>query len=130
MDAAATAPLPRSELAVRMFAGATLVMVVTVAAAALGPRWTGLLAMFPVLGSILGVFSHRRNGCFFVARLFRGMYFGFCSFATFCVVLSLALTTVSEPLAFAAAISAALVVQAIVYFTVALDGSPKPPRPK
>lgn len=105
-------PMPKSELLVRMIAGATLVFVATWFAASLGPRLSGLIAMFPVLGTVLAVFSHRHAGAAFTTQLLRGMAAGFYAFITFCVVLALTLVPWGIGMAFGAAVVAALVVQA------------------
>jgi hypothetical protein len=109
------APLSRSELGARMLAGALLVTAVTAVAASLGTRWAGLMAMFPVLGMVLGVFSLRRSGPLFVARLFLGMFRGFYSFAAFCASLVLLLPVIPVGAAFATALTFAVLVQAGVY---------------
>jgi hypothetical protein len=110
--------LPKSELLARMAAGAMLVLTVTTIASIVGTRWAGLIAMFPVLGSVLGVFSLRRNGPVYVAQLFRGMFLGFVSFASFCTTVSLLLGELSPMLAFSASVLTAMLVQSIVYLTV------------
>jgi uncharacterized membrane protein (GlpM family) len=120
------ASMVRSELAIRMVAGAVLVLIVTVVASAVGTRWAGLMAMFPLLGSVLGVFSHRQSGPQFVARLFRGMFRGFYSFAAFCVSLALLLGSLPTAAAFAAAVALALLVQGGVYWATTPDSSSKP----
>lgn len=112
-------PLPPMELAARMVAGAALVVAVTAVAAAVGTRWAGLMAMFPVLGTVLGVFSHRSHGPSYVARLFRGMFLGFYSFAAFCISVSLLLKLLPGAGAFAASVAVALLVQAGVYWATA-----------
>ena len=119
-------PLPREELGARMVAGAVLVIAVTAVAAVVGTRWAGLLAMFPVLGTVLGVFSHRRSGPLYVARLFHGMFRGFYSFATFCISLSLLLKLLPATEAFAASVTLAMLVQAGVYRATAPNNSFKP----
>lgn len=119
-------PLSRMELAARMVAGAALVVAVTAVAGVVGTRWAGLMAMFPVLGTVLGVFSHRRSGPLFVARLFRGMFRGFYSFATFCISLSLLLELLPAAGAFAASVALAMLVQAGVYWATAPDISSRP----
>ncbi|MBL8518871.1 MAG: hypothetical protein JNM76_18050 [Betaproteobacteria bacterium] len=106
-------PMPRSELAVRMVAGATLVFLATWFASSLGPRLSGLVAMFPVLGTVLAVFSHRHAGAAFTTQLLRGMAAGFYAFITFCVVLALTLAPWGIGASFAAAIVAALAVQGV-----------------
>jgi uncharacterized membrane protein (GlpM family) len=99
------------ELCCRMLAGAVLVVVVTVAAERLGSNWSGLLAVFPVLGIVLAVFSHRTQGSVFVAALLRAMATGLYSFASFCFALSLALPYTGIPAAFAMAVALAVAVQ-------------------
>lgn len=100
-----------NDLPWRMLAGAALCMSVTYAAAGLGPRLSGLFAMFPVMGTVLVGFSHRANGPDFAVALLRGMVNGYYAFAVFCLVLSSLLR--SQPLgtAFLAALGAALAVQ-------------------
>jgi hypothetical protein len=100
-----------TELCCRMLAGAVLTVVVTVAADSLGSNWSGLLAVFPVLGIVLAVFSHRTQGSVFVAALLRAMATGLYSFASFCFALSLALPHIGVPAAFAIAVALAVVVQ-------------------
>ena len=78
------------ELLLRMLAGALLVMAVTGFAARLGPRLTGLFAMFPVMATVLAVFSQRQAGAGFAVRLLRGMVYGYWAFAAFCLSLALA----------------------------------------
>ena len=113
----AVAPQPsgramgRGELLLRMATGAGLTVGVTAAAAALGPAWSGLLAVFPVLGIVLAVFSHRSQGGGFAAALLRAMATGLYAFVAFCFVLALALPAWGTGWAFAAATVASLVVQ-------------------
>jgi hypothetical protein len=99
------------ELACRMGAGALLTLAVTQAAAPLGPAWSGLLAVFPILGIVLAVFSHRSQGPEFAAALLRAMATGLYSFVAFCFVLSVALPHVGVALAFTVATLSSLAVQ-------------------
>lgn len=108
----APSSMPKSELFVRMVAGATLVFLATWFASSLGPRLSGLVAMFPVLGTVLAVFSHRHAGAAFTTQLLRGMAAGFYAFITFCVVLALTLVPWGIGMAFSAAVIAALLIQA------------------
>lgn len=101
----------RAELGLRMLAGGALTMGVTLLAGAVGPRWSGLLAVFPVLGIVLAVFSHRAQGAAFAGTLLRAMATGLYSFAAFCLVLALALRQASMPAAFTVAVVASLAVQ-------------------
>jgi hypothetical protein len=102
----------RGELVARMVAGALLTLGVTLAAAAVGPRWSGLLAVFPVLASVLAVFSHRAQGAAFATALLRSMTAGMYSLVAFCLVAALALPGFSAPVAFALALGATVAVQA------------------
>jgi len=107
----AAKPTSPTELLARMVAGAVLVAAVTTAAASLGSRWSGLLAMFPVLASVLCVFSHRSYGPAYVARLLRGMVNGYYSFTAFCVTLALLLPEAGTTTAFVAGLTAAFALQ-------------------
>jgi len=104
----ATAP---NDLPLRMLAGALLCFTVTYAAAALGPRLSGVFAMFPVMGTILVGFSHYACGREYAVNILRGMVRGYYAFASFCVVLSLMLRDSPVALAFGVAAACALAVQ-------------------
>lgn len=87
-----SAPAPKSDkLLLRMIAGALLTLAVTLLASTVGERWSGLLAVFPVLGSVMAVFSQQTRGPAFTAALLRATATGMYSFAAFCLVLALAL---------------------------------------
>jgi len=102
---------PANDLPWRMLAGAVLALSVTYAASALGPRLSGLFAMFPVMSTVLVGFSHRANGPGFAVALLRGMIKGYVAFAVFCVTLSPLLRHQSIGTAFLLATGAALLVQ-------------------
>jgi len=76
-------------------------------------RLSGLLAMFPVMASVLAVFSHHQAGAGFSIRLLRAMVYGYYAFAGFCLVLALALPAMSRGLAFTLALGVAVVIQAL-----------------
>jgi hypothetical protein len=84
-------PLPAHELLLRMGAGAAMVLGVTAAAEALGTTWTGLFSAFPVMSSVLAVFSHRANGPGFAMALLRAMIGGFYAYITYCLCVALLL---------------------------------------
>lgn len=112
------------ELVLRMAAGALLTLTVTLTAKTFGATWSGLLAVFPVLGIVLAVFSQRRHGASYSAVLLRSMVTGLYSFALFCVVLSLSLDAMPIPAAFVIATIGSLVVQAISRRRVMPHASP------
>jgi type IV secretory pathway VirB2 component (pilin) len=102
---------PRGELVLRVLTSAALVISVTYFASPLGPRLSGLFAMFPVINSVLAVFSHLHAGRQFTVKLLRGMVLGYYAFATFCFVLALSLTPLGMALSFALSFCCATLVQ-------------------
>ena len=102
-----------SDLPWRLASAAALVLLVTYLAGQLGPRLSGLLAMFPVMSTVLVGFSHRQSGGQFATRLLRGMVYGYFAFACFCAVLALTLPELGIAAAFALALSVALLVHLI-----------------
>jgi hypothetical protein len=108
---AAGAPLSRVDLIGRMVAGAVLTVVVTSLSGWAGAAWSGLLAVFPLLGIVLSVSSHRAHGPAFVISLLRGMVLGRFSFAAFCLVLVFVLPHQRALSAFAEAAVVAMFVQ-------------------
>jgi hypothetical protein len=112
MPAAAKAPAkPPNDMLLRMALGALLVLLVTHFAASLGPDLSGVFAMFPVMGTVLVLFTHRSAGAAATVQLLRGMVLGFYAFGTFCVVLAWALSVTGVGLAFLCALTAAAVIQ-------------------
>ncbi|MFS2139700.1 hypothetical protein [Duganella sp. Dugasp56] len=103
--------LAAAELPLRMLAGALLTLAVTLAARMLGAHWSGRLAVFPILGIVLAVFSHRAQGMAFAAALLRAMAAGLYSFVAFCFTLSVTLPRLGLMAGFAAAVLAALALQ-------------------
>jgi hypothetical protein len=128
--AAASPALGRAELGLRMAAAAALVLAVTTFAAHLGAKWSGLLAMFPVVGIVLAVSSHRHAGAAFTVSLLRGMVVGFYAFTTFCVVLASALGLLPLGAAFGLALAAAVLVQgALIRLIRSRPMAATPPQP-
>jgi hypothetical protein len=107
---------PASDLIWRMGAGAILVMLVTHFSSTLGPRLSGVFAMFPVMGSVLVVFSHRLSGAVFATQMLRGMVLGYYAFSVFCFALALTLRSHSIDVAFLISLSCALLVQISTHF--------------
>jgi len=104
--------LPWWDLPARIVLATTLVLAITSAAGLLGPRLSGLLATIPLYASILAAFGHTLAGPVAAISVWRGLLFGLFGFGAFYLTLALFL----EPLglaAFAAAITAAVVMQAM-----------------
>ncbi len=114
-QAEAAAPLPWWDLPARGLAALGLVLALTAVSGALGPHLSGLLAPFPIITSVLAVFTHAHGGVAQVGVLLRNFLFGFYGFAAFCFVLAVALPTLATAAAFALATVAALAVQATTF---------------
>jgi len=99
------------EIGLRMVAGAFLTLLVTGFASSFGPAWSGLLAVFPILGIVLAVFSHSTQGAAFAVSLLRGMVAGLYSFVAFCFTLSITLLHASLAVSFMTSIVVAVFVQ-------------------
>jgi hypothetical protein len=111
----ATVPSPQKlpwwDLPARTVAALALVLAITVGSGGLGPTLSGLLAPFPILASVLIVFTHLHRGAIEARILIRGFLLGFYSFASFSLVLAVTLRDVSTPLSFMLALAAATLVQ-------------------
>lgn len=111
---ALTAP-PWWDLPARALAALALVIAITAASGALGPSLSGLLAPFPIVTSVLAVFTYAHGGRSQVRVLLRNFLVGFYGFAAFCFVLASGLDSLGGPAAFSSALVAALAVQAAVF---------------
>ena len=96
-----------------MVVATALVLVLTAAAAALGPRLSGLLATFPVYAGILAVFGHHHHGPAPATRALRGLVAGLFSFAAFFAVIAALIERVGTAPAFAAALVVTVLLQAL-----------------
>lgn len=105
----------RLELPARMLAGALLSVTVTASAQRLGPAFSGLFSVFPVMALVFGVFSHLAWGAGGAIRLLSGMVPGFYAFTVFCLAAALALPRIGVGAGFALALGCALVVQGATF---------------
>ncbi|MES2535745.1 MAG: hypothetical protein V4632_07710 [Pseudomonadota bacterium] len=105
-------PPPAAELPARMIAGGILVLLVTVYASSLGPKMSGMFAMFPVMAAVLACFSHPASGAGFVIRLLQGMIANFYSLAFFCFTVAAALPVMGATRGFLLATACAMLAQA------------------
>jgi hypothetical protein len=113
--ATATA-LPKSELFLRMAAGAVLTLFVTAIAASVGEEWSGIAALAPLLTPILAAFTHARSGAEHAVAMLRSLVRGVFALATFCFVLSLILPSMGIAKGFSLSIAAALAVHTVTFF--------------
>lgn len=103
----ASAGLPRIELLARVIAAFALVFGLTSVSGRLGAQWTGMLAAFPVAGSVMPAFTLARSGQAATLRLLRGFVSGLFGLAAFALCLALCLPAL-DGWAFLPALSAAL----------------------
>lgn len=106
---------PWWDLPARALAALGLVLTLTAISGALGPHLSGLLAPFPIVTSVLAVFTHAHGSVAQVLVLLRNFLFGFYGFAAFCFTLAVGLPTLGSAAAFGLATVAALVVQAATF---------------
>jgi hypothetical protein len=109
------AVLPWWDLPARALMALGLVVAITAASDALGPTLSGLLTPFPILTSVLAVFTHAHGGSDDVRVLLRSFLVGLYGFAAFCFALAVSLDSLAGPVAFSIAIAGALGVQAAVF---------------
>lgn len=100
--------LPAWDLPVRGLAAAAMVLALTTASEALGPEWSGLLAPFPVITTVLAVFTHVHHGAVEARALLRGLLIGLFGFALFAFVLAVALRHLGTAPSFVLALAACL----------------------
>ncbi len=112
----APSPLPHAELLLRMAIGAALTFGVTTFALSVGPAWSGIAALAPVLTPVLAVFIHYRSGGVAAIALLRALVGGLISLAAFCFVVAWQLTTLGLAKTFLLAILVAMAMQTATYY--------------
>ncbi|WP_018623091.1 hypothetical protein [Spirosoma luteum] len=81
-----TAITPRRlpfDILIRMLVATLFVLVITGLATVLGPNWSGILTPFPILTSILAIFTHTLQGSDATILTLRGLLIGLFGFTTF-----------------------------------------------
>jgi hypothetical protein len=105
--------LPAWDLPLRALSALALVLALTALAAQLGAKLSGLLAPFPVIASVLAVFTHALYGEDDLLRIMRGFLLGLFAYALFCLTLSLSLDSLGIAAAFGLATTIALATQTL-----------------
>lgn len=90
---AAGSPTSFRQILIRMLASACLVLTITIFSDLFGARLSGLLAPFPIAGTVLSSFTHHYNGAEAARRLLDGFIRGLFGMAAFCFVVTLILPT-------------------------------------
>jgi hypothetical protein len=105
--------LPAWDLPLRGLSALALVLALTALAAQLGAKLSGLLAPFPVIASVLAVFTHAQHGEQGLLRIMRGFVIGLVAYALFCFALAVSLQSLGIAASFLLAAIAALATQAV-----------------
>jgi hypothetical protein len=95
----------------RMLAGVMLTLIVTTLAASLGGLWSGILTVFPIISSVVAVFTHITMGANQVAAFYRGMIAGLYSFVAFFIGMAILLNKTSIWTASLISISLSIAIQ-------------------
>jgi len=107
---------PSWDIPLRMAIAAALVLAISAASSALGPRASGLLTPFPILTAVLAGFTQQQDGVAAVEASLRGFLVAYFSFAAFSFTASITLTAMPMGAAFGVAVAAAVVTQAVTVF--------------
>jgi hypothetical protein len=98
------------DLLLRVMMITSFVLALTHFAKLLGPGWSGILAPFPIMTAVLGVFVHYTQGNYQTRTLFYGLLFGSFGFITFLLLLYHTLPHYTIFLSFLIALSSNLVI--------------------
>lgn len=107
------ARLPAWDLPLRGLSALALVLALTALAGQLGAKLSGLLAPFPVIASVLAVFTHAQHGEQDLRRIMRGFVIGLVAYALFCFALAVSLESLGIAASFLLAAVVALATQAV-----------------
>lgn len=110
----------------RMIAGALLTLSITSLSSFIGPEWSGILSMFPVIGSVLAIFIHSSRGATKVAEMYKGMFKGLYSSLFYFYALAIFLPNISISFAIGIGILASIFVQIIFQYKNIFERFSKP----
>lgn len=71
------------DIPIRMTVATMFVLIITGLAGMLGPNWSGILTPFPIMTSVLAIFSHTLQGSNAAITTLRGLVIGLLGFTTF-----------------------------------------------
>ncbi len=116
-------PPPRWDLSLRIVVGTAAVVGLTAAAPYLGSTVSGLLAMLPVIATVLAIFTHRRDGAGTAIGVLRGILTGLVGTAAFLAVVSASIVRLGVALSFAVAIATVVAVQLLALTALRRQGA-------
>lgn len=103
----------RWDLPARALTATGALLALTAVATTLGPRLTGLLAVYPLYTVVLAAFAQRHEGRPGAVQILRGLLIGLFSFAAFYATLALALGRIDTAASYVIAFVAAFAVQGL-----------------
>lgn len=106
---------PKFDLPLRMGVATLFVIALTQAAQWLGPAWSGVLTPFPIITSILAIFTHQQQGRRGCIRIMRGLLIGMFGFASAALVIGLMLQHFPLAVTYTAGFGASIVVNGFTY---------------
>jgi hypothetical protein len=107
------------DLLLRVMMITSFVLALTHFAKLLGPGWSGIMAPFPIMTAVLGVFVHYTQGNYQTRTLFYGLLFGSFGFITFLLLLYHTLPHFSIFLSFLIAMGSNVVINLGLHFLLA-----------
>ncbi|HTB49833.1 MAG TPA: hypothetical protein VK701_02560 [Solirubrobacteraceae bacterium] len=105
--------LPAWDLPLRALSALALVLALTAVAGQLGAKLSGLLAPFPVIASVLAVFTHAQRGEQDLHQIMRGFVVGLVAYALFFFALAVTLDSLGVAASFLLATICAVTIQAV-----------------
>lgn len=88
------------DIPIRMVVATLFVLAITQLASVLGPNWSGILTPFPIMTTILAIFSHTLQGSRAAIATLRGLVIGLLGFTTFLFLQAFLLKEFSVALSF------------------------------
>ncbi|WP_080238262.1 hypothetical protein [Spirosoma rigui] len=102
------------DMLIRMVVATLFVILITGLATVLGPTWSGILTPFPIITSILAIFTHYLQGNNATVTVLRGLVSGLFGFTTFLFLQAFLLQAFSVGISFLLALLVNLVINYIV----------------
>jgi hypothetical protein len=110
---ASSVAAPSWDIPMRMVTATAVVFIITSGAEHIGPKWSGILAPFPVFTSIMGGFAQKQNGAAAAHELVRGIVIGCFGAVSFYLVVGLAIERTSVAVTYLLATAAALAINGL-----------------
>jgi hypothetical protein len=106
---------PRWDLPARMIVATVFVITLTGLAPLLGPQLSGLIAPFPVFGTVLAAFAHYQQGAAAARSLLRGMTVSLMGVTGFMLVVGGLLTSLGIGWTYSLAVAVVIIVNGLAF---------------